>query len=124
MDYQVISIMNREWHVQKNKINLYFLFSKDMHAPTARKWRTGFGGISVPLKCLSEDFIIIALYTDDRTHSLKMSGLPMLTGKRKKRWAKRTSIFKLKNMQPTASPYHVIISNPMVQSKGWGLPSG
>src|SRR5690606_16670508 len=43
----VILIMNRVWHVQKNKINLYFLYLKDMHAPTARKWRMVCGEISV-----------------------------------------------------------------------------
>jgi thiol:disulfide interchange protein len=88
-----------------------FLVFKGHACANCKKMENSVWGDQRALKMLAEDFIIIALYTDDRTTLPENEWIiSNVDGKEKKTMGKKNLDFQIEKYATNSIPYHVIIS--------------
>jgi thioredoxin-related protein len=88
-----------------------FLVFKGHACANCKKMENTVWGDQRALKMLSEDYVIIALYTDDRTTLPDNEWVVSnVDGKEKKTMGKKNLDFQIDKYATNSIPYHVIIS--------------
>ncbi len=120
-----ILITKREWPVHERKTCRYCWILKDMPAATARKWKERSGLIRRCLSGCKNDYIIIALYTDDRTKLPESEWITSsFDGKVKKTLGKKNLDLQISRYSTNTQPFYVLIDtdgNPLAEPRGHNL---
>ena len=88
-----------------------FLVFKGHACANCKKMENGVWGDPRAMKMLSEDYVVIALYTDDRTSLPENEWVVSnVDGKRKDTMGKRNLDFQIEKYATNSIPYHVIIT--------------